>query len=213
VVPKQKSINPFLFIWGVYTLVLGIAVVCTDKLDLHRAMHLYTSPLLDRIMSGLTHVADGLVPTAVALVMLAFRDLRAFLMVGLSCGGSAIIVQILKRTFVHDRPFMYKAELGDMHWVEGIDLHHHLSFPSGHATAAFSMCFALAVLAGRRLWGYLLGLLAVALAYTRVYISQHFTEDILAGAAIGTLTTLAVYHWLYHSHFAGRAWLDRRLLT
>lgn len=204
---------PFLYIWGLYTLALGVLVLRTEKLELHRAMHPVSSPFLDRSMALFTHLADGMVPTAVALMMLLIRDLRSFLMIGLSCGGSAIIVQVLKRSFSHDRPSMYRAELGDMHWVSGIDLHHHLSFPSGHATAAFSMCLALAVLSRRRAWGYALGSLAAILAYTRVYLSQHFTEDILVGAAIGTVTALVVYQWLYRSAFSERSFLDRRLFT
>lgn len=202
--------NPFLFIWGLYTLGLGAAVVGTDKLELHRTMHGYTSSLLDRVLAVLTHLADGWVPTAVAVLILLLRDVRSFLMVGVSCAGSAIIVQILKRLFSMDRPAVYRNELGDMHWVPGVDLHHHFSFPSGHATAAFSLCFALALLAGRRFHGFLFAGIAVVLAYTRVYLSQHFTEDILVGAAIGTLTAWAVYQWLYCSPFAGRPWLRFR---
>ncbi|MBL7945825.1 MAG: phosphatase PAP2 family protein [Flavobacteriales bacterium] len=208
-----KAINPFLLIWAVYTLLLGFAVVTTDHLDLHRAMHRFTSPWADGFFGRATHLADGLVPTGLALSLLLFKDVRAFLMMALSCGLSAIVVQVLKRYFDHDRPFMFKAELGDMHWVEGMELHHHLSFPSGHATAAFSMCYALAVLIGRRMWSLILALSASILAYSRVYLSQHFTEDILFGAALGTSTAVVVHWWLYHSPFKDRPWLQRRLFN
>lgn len=208
-----KAINPFLLIWAVYTLLLGIAVVNTDQLDLHRAMHRFTSPWSDGFFRHFTHLADGLVPTGLALSLLLFKDLRSFLMMALSCGLSAIVVQVLKRYFAHDRPFMYKAELGDMHWVEGIELHHHLSFPSGHATAAFSMCYGMAVLIGRRKWSLILALLASVLAYSRVYLSQHFTEDILFGAALGASTAVVVHWWLYQSTFKDRTWLQRRLFS
>lgn len=208
-----KGINPFLFIWGGYTVLLGVAVLCTEQLELHRAMHGFAGPALDGFFSWFTHVGDGWVPTALALSILFIRDLRSFMMMALSCGLSALVTQSLKHTVDHDRPFMFKDQLGDMHWVEGLELHHHLSFPSGHATAAFSMCFALAVLVDKRAWGYAFGLLAILLAFSRVYLSQHFSEDILVGGAIGTLTTVLVYHWLYRSPFSQRTWLDRKLLT
>ncbi|MBX2972953.1 MAG: phosphatase PAP2 family protein [Flavobacteriales bacterium] len=208
-----KAMAPFLWVWGIWSLVIGVAVLFTDQLELHRAMHPWRSPALDAALGALTHVADGWVPTILALLLLVFRDRRSFLFMGLSCGISAIVVQVLKRWFDHDRPFMFKEQLGDMHWVAGLDLHHHLSFPSGHTTAAFSMCFVLAVLVGRRSWAVLLALLAALLAHTRVHLSQHFTEDVLAGAAIGTITAVAVHHWLYRSAFAGKPWLDRRLFT
>ena len=206
-----KAINPFLLIWACYTMVLGLAVMTTDQLELHRAMHPYTSTWSDGFFRLFTHLGDGLVPTGLALSLLMFKDVRSFLLMALSCGISAIVVQVLKRYFAHDRPFMYKQELGDMSWVEGLELHHHLSFPSGHATASFSMCFALAALIGRREWSFVLGLAACTLAYSRVYLSQHFTEDILLGAAIGTTTAFVIHWWLHNSPFSRRTWLDRRL--
>lgn len=210
---RNKAINAFLLIWVLYTICLGAAVLSTEQLELHRIMHRCTSGSLDTFFSSITHVGDGLVPTILAVLILLLADVRSFLMIGLSTGLSAIVTQVLKHALSYDRPFMFRDELGDMHWVPGLDLHHHLSFPSGHTTAAFSMCFAMAVLLGRASWGYALAILAALLAYSRVYISQHFSEDILAGAAIGTLTGLAVYYWLYRSAFATRPWLNRRVYT
>ena len=58
-----------------------------------------------------------------------------------------------------------------------------------------------------------LGLVTLAglLAFSRVYLSQHFTEDILAGAVIGTVTAWAVYRWLYISAFSERPFLERSI--
>lgn len=210
---RSVAIHPFLLTWGAFTAVLLAAVLGVGKLDLHRAMVPYHSTALDAVMRHLTHVADGWVPTALALALLVFRDLRSFLLVGLGCGISALLVQAMKRWFDADRPHKFRDLLGDMHWVDGIDLHHHLSFPSGHATAAFSMCLALAILLNTRPAGWILGVVAAVLAYTRVYLSQHFAEDILAGAALGTTTTLAIHWWLYGSSFATRSWLEKRPLA
>lgn len=209
----KKAINPFLLIWAVFSLLLGIAVIATDQLALHRAMHPFSSGGWDLFFRLFTHLGDGFVPTALALSLLVFSDVRSFLLMALSCGLSAIVAQVLKRYFDHDRPFMYKLELGDMPWVEGLELHHHLSFPSGHATAAFSMCFSLAVLTNRRSWSIIFALMACALAYSRVYLSQHFTEDVLFGAGIGTITALLVHRWLYTAPFSERPWLKRRLFS
>lgn len=187
-------------------------VLTTDKLELHRMMHGVHTGWLDAFFSVITHVADGWVPTAISLCVLVFGTYRSFLMMGGACAFSALVVQALKRLFTMDRPFMFKEQLGDMHWVEGVELHHHLSFPSGHAAAAFSMCFAAAVLIRRKEWGWLLCAFACLLAFSRVYLSQHFMEDILAGSAIGTLVSMAVYKWLYESRFAQRPWLRARLV-
>lgn len=206
----KSSIHPFLLTWAVYVVLLLLAVIGTDQLELHRIMHAYTAPWADRWFTVITHLADGLVPTALSIALLFAVNMRAFLMMGLSCGLSAIIVQVMKRVMAHNRPYMFKDRLGDLPWVDGLELHHHLSFPSGHATAAFSMCFALAVLIDRRAWSLVLGFLAALLAYSRVYLSQHFTEDILAGAVLGTMVALGVQQWLDRSAWKSRAWLQWR---
>lgn len=191
-----------------------VLLLSTEKLALHAAINSHHTAWADAFFRVFTHLADGWVPTAVALLLLLVKDLRSFLMVGLSCGVSAIAVQSLKRSAFADmdRPAMFREMLGGMDWVQGIEQHHHFSFPSGHSTAAFSMCLALAVVAGRRSWAVPFALLASLLAFSRVYLSQHFMQDILAGSALGTVTAVAVHHVLYRSAFAGRPWVTRRLL-
>ena len=184
----KRIIRWFIGIWLLVSVPAMVAILFTEKLDLHRAMHPFHTEGTDLFFRLITHVGDGLVPTGLSLLILAFRDVRSFLLMGLGCGLSALVVQFLKRLpfAMEDRPFMFKDQLGDLHWVPGLELHHHFSFPSGHATAVFSMCFALAVLVHRPMWSVAFAMLALLVAYSRVYLSQHFTEDIFVGAALGT---------------------------
>jgi membrane-associated phospholipid phosphatase len=190
-----------------------IAVLAMDKFALHSAMNAHHDGVLDLFFRVVTHAADGLVPTVITLILLMVKDYRSSLMMGLSCGLSAIVVQLLKhQVFAHvDRPGMHRDQLGGMEWVEGIDLNHHFSFPSGHATAAFAMCMALAIIIGGKRSGSVLAITAGLLAFSRVYLSQHFMEDILAGGALGTVTAWSLHRWLYRSSFSSKAWLGRRL--
>ena len=80
----KKSIHPFLFTWAAFTVVLLLAVLGTDQLDLHRIMHAYTSLGADRFFATITHLADGLVPTALSVILLFMVSMRAFLMMGLN---------------------------------------------------------------------------------------------------------------------------------
>jgi membrane-associated phospholipid phosphatase len=210
---RRRAIQWFIAVFLVFAIPAGIAATTMDRFELHRVMHPFHSAGWDRFFRWGTHLADGLVPTALALLLLLYKDLRSFLLLGLGAGLSAIVTQSLKRgPFAdEDRPSMFKESLGDLHWVLDLELHHHNSFPSGHATAAVSMCLALAILIGRPQWGAVLAFVAVVLAYSRVYLSQHFTADIVAGGAIGLVVTLGVYHVLYKSRFSEKPWLDRRL--
>ena len=64
------------------------------------------------------------------------------------------------------------------------------SFPSDHASAAFAI--AVAVLLLEPALGAAFVVLAVLIAVGRVVIGEHYPGDVLAGAAIGTLSALLV---------------------
>ena len=207
---REKSLAAFLLA-SLLLAMCGLYAYCTlGRFPLHLSANAYHRPLLDQCFLFLTALANGWVPTVFALLLLG-KSWRAFLMMGLSTGLSALVVQALKH-FVfpdHDRPPLFLDQMPGLQLVAGLDLHHHFSFPSGHSTAAFSMCLALAVLVGRQVPAVLLAVLAALLAFSRVYLSQHFTEDILAGAFTGCVCGTAVYALLYRSAWGKRHALDR----
>lgn len=188
------------------------AVATHGHTELHLAINRFHRPAGDLFFAPFTHVGDGLTVLAVSLLFL-LRSWRAFLMVGLSAGLSALVTQTLKHTVFADvdRPVEFLVDMPDLYLVQGVVMNHHNSFPSGHSTAAFSMCCALAVLVARPSWSIVFSLLAGLLAYSRVYLSQHFTEDVLAGAFIGTLTAVFVYVLLYVGPWSRNDSLDRSL--
>jgi undecaprenyl-diphosphatase len=63
------------------------------------------------------------------------------------------------------------------------------SLPSGHAATSFAGAVVLAYLFRRGL--PLFFVLAVAIAYSRVYVGVHYPSDVLAGAALGAAVALA----------------------
>ena len=63
------------------------------------------------------------------------------------------------------------------------------SFPSDHATVAGAVAVGL-WFANRR-WGTVAIVLAVLMAFTRVYVGAHYLGDVLAGLALGGLIALA----------------------
>jgi undecaprenyl-diphosphatase len=72
------------------------------------------------------------------------------------------------------------------------------SFPSGHAMATFAVATVLAVRFPKGRW--LMMLIAMAVAASRVFRGSHFLTDIVAGAVLGVLIGAIVAH----------PWKDRR---
>jgi membrane-associated phospholipid phosphatase len=174
------------------------------------AVNRFHAPWADVFFAIWTNLADGWMPALLAIVLLAW-SWRAFLLMAVSAGGSAIMVQSLKHLcFSHmGRPAMFLDRMPGLHLVPGVELHYYFSFPSGHSTAAFSMCLALAVLAERRWSAAVLAVLAASFAFSRVYLSQHFTEDVLGGALLGTATGIGAFFLLYRGRLGRDAKLDR----
>jgi membrane-associated phospholipid phosphatase len=110
------------------------------------------------------------------------------------------LIQFLKH-FVFSgalRPLAYFAHAGiKWHIVPGLMISEYNSMPSGHTGAAFFMFFWVAVLLKRFHWGIIAGILAVGVAYSRVYLFQHFPVDTLVGAFLGTSSSYLFYHIKY----------------
>ncbi len=86
---------------------------------------------------------------------------------------------------------LVKAAVGEKRPTEPnalVTIPHSHSFPSGHSATAFAGATVLSGLAPRAAPAFYL--LAVAIAYSRLYVGVHFPLDVVGGAAIGVATAL-----------------------
>ncbi len=65
------------------------------------------------------------------------------------------------------------------------------SFPSGHTAAAFC-CVTVFYLSKEKFW-YVFLILAILMAFSRLYLYVHYPTDVLGGVIVGTLSALVVY--------------------
>jgi membrane-associated phospholipid phosphatase len=94
------------------------------------------------------------------------------------------------------RPIKYFEATFDLHLVEGVQIYSSYSFPSGHSATIFALCLSLAIYSRRKFVKSSLFLLAVIVAYSRVYLSQHFLNDIVAGSFLGCIAAILMYFLL-----------------
>ena len=129
------------------------------------------------------------------------RLLWAAIFVFLAVALSGLLTDLLKILFGRARPVLLVRE-GYAGWqpfaLKG-KLH---AFPSGHANTIAALALALGLLWPRLMKPMLL--LAVVVVLTRVAVGAHYLSDVIAGAAVGVVTTL----WLHHA-FARRRLLAR----
>lgn len=127
----------------------------------------------------------------IALMVLAVRSVwrrRPSLILAalLTFGVSDLVASRLLKPWVdRDRPCHVRA---DLLTPDGCGTGR--SFPSGHATNAFSVAAASAVLWPASLWA--LGPLAFLVAGSRVVLGVHFPTDVAAGALLGACIGVAV---------------------
>lgn len=130
----------------------------------------------------------------VSVMLLAVRY-RYVLIVGVSNVIAAVITQFLKHNVFEDalRPVKYFEGIHNLYLIPGVENFSYNSFPSGHATCAFALYFSLALIVKKHTLKLLFFVIALIAAYSRIYLSQHFLEDVYVGSIIGVSTSLLIY--------------------
>ncbi|MBO4370222.1 MAG: phosphatase PAP2 family protein [Paludibacteraceae bacterium] len=181
-------------------LLMGIFLYEHGQIDSHLALNAYHHPVADFFFKYYTYIGGGL-PCYIGLALL-FYKLRTGVFVLGGQAVAALLTQPLKHLIARPRPLTLFRELGLQlpDTVDGVHLWDaYNSFPSGHTSAIFAFIGCLAALLPPRYrkWQLPLCLLALLGAYSRIYLSQHFLEDTLAGAPIGALATALAYTICY----------------
>jgi len=208
-----KENKYFLLPW-LLTLVVFTGLILThNKAELHLISNNVNSLFFDQFFRYATWLGDGVMIAIVGVVLLfvRFRYAIAFLIGSLVTAG---IVNLFKKVLLDDmyRPSKYFElyESAQLHLIEGVKLHSLQSFPSGHTATAFSVFFFLALILKSKPLKFSMFLLAIIVAYSRVYISQHFLIDITAGSAIAVLIMFFTYLWMKGWN---KDWLDSSVLS
>jgi membrane-associated phospholipid phosphatase len=184
-----------LALFFITVLLLVVFVPAMSSLDslLSQSLQSLRSPMLDRLMLGITMTADFVVTTAVVvgLCALLLFARRWWLAIHLACvyAAAKLGVVVFKLLIARARPELSEGAL------------EFFSFPSGHACAAAVVTGVVsAMIAYRKPVGirnlvYGLGILVTLLVcVSRVYLLAHWPTDVIAGSVFG-YTLVIAFAW------------------
>lgn len=198
-IASAASLRVFFAVGGVLELIGLILLAIWGYQGSFLLLNHLHHPFFDAIMPHYTHLGDGVLVTGLLLFSLVAKDRAMYLTVAVGMIGVSILIALSKNLLFADwaRPAAI-LQAGEVHWLS-LGKEMSRSFPSGHSTAAAAMFtfVALSYRGQRAAWGGVWALLAVTVAYSRVYIGAHFLGDILAGLALGFVWAMLVYKWLY----------------
>lgn len=197
------NILPFLIPTLILALSIALLLAIIPKGELHLLLCQPHTPFLDTIVPIFSDLVDWL-PYLVVVLLLFYRAGWATLLAS-NLLFSTLIVQPIKHLVNAPRPLTWFAEnMPDISLplVEGVKMNLWLSFPSGHTTTFFVLFFSISIILcaenirGKNILSLLCFLLATFGAYTRIYLSQHFALDVLAGILIASFSTILLYYFL-----------------
>ncbi len=173
-----------------------ILLLLYNKDTSHIGINKHHTPFLDTFFKNITYLGSGWM-ILVLFVFLLFISYRLALILAISNLLITIVVQLLKNIVFSGsfRPKAYFDGIYDLYFIPGVQVHSMHSFPSGHSATAFSIFFFLSLVSDKPIWKFFTAFFAILTAFSRVYLSQHFMEDILLGSAIGLLLSFLVFYY------------------
>ena len=177
-----------------YLVVLSTCLVIKlsfSKEEIYFTVNGVYNSVFDFLAPWVTDIGDGLTVIIVSAILLLYSYRSSFLLVS-SYLATSIVAQAIKYSVYSPRPRVYfQNEISRLRFVKDIYVVGGIqSFPSGHTVTAFSAGVALTYIIKSKKWGLALLVLAMLVGYSRMYLSQHFFEDVTAGSAIGVLITI-----------------------
>ena len=138
---------------------------------------------------------------AIAIVSPALRGVQRALLLGLGTrlqfAFAAVLVpvlvgEVIKWIVGRGRPFV-GGEANVLNFSHFAGTPAYSSFPSGHATTAFALAFAVAAVwpASRMT----MVVYALIIAATRLVLLAHHPSDVVAGALVGVIGAMFVRYW------------------
>ncbi|WP_428982397.1 phosphatase PAP2 family protein [Pedobacter punctiformis] len=162
-------------------------------------LNAFHCPLLNIFFTFYTFLGDGLTFIVVIIVFIFLKKRKKAVTLLLGYLSSGFIAQALKRFFYFPRPKAYFESISFpyQYFLPDVTVHASNSFPSGHTTSAFCLATLLTLIFKKQKICIPCFIAAVLVGYSRIYLAQHFLQDVVLGAFLGVLFGLLSYHCVY----------------
>lgn len=196
------ALIPPLLIWGDRPLALYMKTAPTWFQDMFQLITLAGESHYSLVPAGVLGLgfafwASRTENEAVKTARLTIAQAAGFVFACVAVGG--IATNVFKTLFGRARPRLLFAE-GTYGFDPLVISSNWNSFPSGHTNTAITATLALAMLFPK--WRWLLLLVGVVIAFSRVAVTAHFAGDVVGGTLLAVLTC-----WFLSLYYARKGWL------
>ncbi|MEO8108737.1 MAG: phosphatase PAP2 family protein [Ginsengibacter sp.] len=183
--------NRLFFLVFLFFFVVAIFILVTySKEDGFYLMNTWHVPFFTYVFIYATYLGDGFFCVLVGLLFFMFKKRSLGAMVIATYALSGIIAQVLKYFVVEARPAVLLKDSTYPYFINDVTLHNLHAFPSGHTASAFALAATLSFAAKNKNSSLLFLAGAILVGYSRIYLAQHFMDDVLAGAVIGVMSSI-----------------------
>ncbi|MDX2189622.1 MAG: phosphatase PAP2 family protein [Bacteroidota bacterium] len=219
---RWTKLIPFFSLVLIYIIAGAYLLITYPKGDFELIVNQNHKDSFDLFFKNYTHLGDGLFYALIMALLLLYK--YYYVLVG-------TVAVLLKTTLVHigkqilfddhARPLIFfRDKFIDVNFVDGVEMAHFNSFPSGHTATAFCLATFLVLMLTKEqkpmlsLWQLLLFTYALLVGISRFYLLQHFFEDTYAGTLLGFICALLVFlifekTQLYKNKFLSRSVLSK----
>jgi membrane-associated phospholipid phosphatase len=184
------------------------------KTDISLYINGHNSAFTDFFFKYWTNIGLGylIIPVALVLAFVSFRYMLMSVFCFLITFG---INDGIKYALNTPRPAMvFDGMHQNFYHVPGVDVYSWDSFPSGHTAIAFCLFCLLALITTKSALKFLCFICAFLIGYSRIYLAEHFLNDVIGGSLIGVACAILSYkiftNWSAINKFAN---IDKPLIN
>lgn len=195
---NTKNLKTSLFIAAIYGIIVAIISLLIGKNKLFLILNFNGGKSLDFFFQYFTHLGDGLVWILFIAYLLITKKQKILPFLITNFAVTTIISQVFKYLIMpyEPRPASAIANHSLIHFIDTVTIHTISSFPSGHTATVF--VFAFIILSLQKTNKLIIPILFIAslVAYSRVYLAQHFPWDIAGGILIVAIPSALISIWV-----------------